>query len=133
MRGIDLIVVHCSDSDNPAHDDVSVINQWHLERGFSGVGYHYFIKNNGDIQKGRPDEKIGAHVKGCNKSSLGVCLHGRKRFTKEQFKSLQTLLVKLIIEYGLTSTSVKEHNKLDKTKTCPNFIINEELRALQGE
>ena len=89
MRKINKIIVHCSDSDIESHNDISVVEDWHKERGFKTVGYHYFIKNDGSIQLGRPLEEIGAHCLNHNSDSIGICLAGRKNFSWQQFFTLK--------------------------------------------
>jgi hypothetical protein len=76
-----------------ASPDVSakVIDQWHKQRGFNGIGYHFVIRQNGKIEKGRSLAKNGAHAKGRN-SYIGICLTGYDVFTVAQVKSLITLL-----------------------------------------
>ena len=66
MREINKIIVHCSDSDVKAHDDISVIKGWYVnERNFNDVGYHFFFyKKDGTVQKGRDLATIGAQAKG---------------------------------------------------------------------
>ena len=76
MREIDKIFIHCSATPPHMHVDAKVIDKWHKERGWSGIGYHYVIKRDGQIELGRPIEKIGAHVKGHNKTSIGICYCG---------------------------------------------------------
>jgi N-acetylmuramoyl-L-alanine amidase len=120
------IVVHCSDSDRPNHDDISVIDQWHKERGWKGVGYHYFIRSNGEVQYGRHPSETGAHVSGHNSDSIGICLHGKKDFTHKQFQSLRTLIESL--DLVLNIKEVFGHRDFDKGKTCPNFDINQILK-----
>lgn len=73
-RSTSLIVLHHS-----ASPDVSAatIHAWHLARGWAGIGYHFVIRKNGDIERGRPLEMIGAHAgSGVNGSSIGICLSG---------------------------------------------------------
>lgn len=123
MRKINKIIVHCSDSDFASHDDISVIDNWHKARGWVGVGYHYFIKSDGTVQKGRPDEAQGAHVSGHNHDSIGICLHGRKTFTDAQFYSLKALLYDLMIRHNLRTTDIYGHRDFDSKKTCPNFDV----------
>ena len=66
MRAISLIVVHCSatreDKSFTEHD----LDVCHRRRGFNGVGYHFYIRKNGDIKSTRPLERIGAHARGFN-------------------------------------------------------------------
>ena len=84
MRPIDTIVVHCSDSD---FGSAALVDEWHRGYGWKCIGYHYVILNgvrsaggeylqwvDGVIEKGRPESEIGAHVKGHNGTSLGICL-----------------------------------------------------------
>lgn len=142
MRAINLIIFHCSDSDRPNHDDISVIAQWHSERGWVGpdkingtqddVGYHYFIKKNGAYQKGRPDDAIGAHCKGYNANSIGICLSGKNDFTDAQFLMAAKLAKELMSKYNLKITDILGHNELEKTKTCPNFKLEEIFKRINS-
>jgi len=72
MRRITKIILHCTAT--PEGRDVSVdeIRQWHLDRGWSDIGYHYVIDINGNLQDGRPLTRAGAHVRGYNKGSIGI-------------------------------------------------------------
>ena len=60
MRKINLIVIHCSDTYARMDIGVNEIRQWHLQRGFNDIGYHYVIRRDGAIEQGRPIEKPGA-------------------------------------------------------------------------
>jgi N-acetylmuramoyl-L-alanine amidase len=107
MRKIDLIVIHCSatreDRDFTEHD-LEVV---HRRRGFNGIGYHFYIRKNGDIKTTRPIEKIGAHVKGYNAHSIGICYEGgldakgkpKDTRTLWQKHSLQVLIKALQLDY----------------------------------
>jgi N-acetylmuramoyl-L-alanine amidase len=125
---IEYLVLHCSASNLVAHDDIKIIDQWHKDRGFKGVGYHFFIKRDGEIQKGRPlDEdpileanEVGAHTLGINKRSIGVCLSGLQEsdFTPDQFAAL-TGLIKHLLE--TMDFKIAGHNYFTDLKSCPNF------------
>ncbi|MBP1615359.1 MAG: putative N-acetylmuramoyl-L-alanine amidase [Bacteroidetes bacterium] len=107
MRKIDLIVIHCSatreDRDFTEHD-LEVV---HRRRGFNGIGYHFYIRKNGDIKTTRPIEKIGAHVKGYNAHTIGICYEGgldakgkpKDTRTLWQKHSLQVLIKALQLDY----------------------------------
>lgn len=123
MREIDTIIIHCSDSDRKSHDDISVIRKWHKEKGWSDVGYHKFIKTTGEIQDGRPEYEIGAHTQGHNKSSIGICLHGKGEPTQEQKDALETLLIDLCSRYELEKTDIYPHRYFNKDKTCPGWDL----------
>lgn len=124
---INILILHCSDSDIDAHDSIKVIDAWHKENGWSGVGYQYFIRGDGIIEKGRPENKIGAHVKGFNKGSIGICFHGSKHFTEAQMVSGGELLDELLMRYNLKVKDILHHNELDPHKTCPNFNFRERI------
>lgn len=127
MRDINLIVIHCSDSDHLHHDNVSAIRKWHVEEnGWSDIGYHYFIQKSGRLNICRPISVKGAHVKAYNSTSIGVCLSGKdiKRFTSAQLDTLDSLLLNLIRIFDLDVFDVVGHCELDKNKTCPNISID---------
>ena len=121
-RNINLIVWHCSDSDNPNHDNVETITKWHIERGFATIGYHFLITKDGRVHKGRDLDAIGAHVKGHNSRSIGICLTGKTKFSKEQKTALKELTERLLDSYNLDWDNVKLHNELDVNKTCPRGL-----------
>ena len=58
------------------------IDEWHKNNGWSGIGYHYFVRKDGSIYRGRPEWALGAHVSGMNNCSLGICAEGD--YDKEQ-------------------------------------------------
>lgn len=133
MRPIRTIIIHCSDSD---FGDAKTIDAWHRERGWTGIGYHAVITNgclkhgetynpihDGVIQPGRPVESIGAHCKGHNADSIGICLIGTHFFTSKQLQSLQQLLRKHCAAYSIKPDSIHTHYEFDQGKTCPNIDI----------
>ena len=107
MRFINLIVVHCSatrcDRCYTEHD----LTTDHLRRGFSGAGYHFYIRKNGDIKTTREIERIGAHAKGHNQNSIGICYeggldcHGHPADTRTEWQkhSLRVLILALLKDY----------------------------------
>ena len=129
MRKIDLIVVHCSDSDDSLDIGLKQIKEWHTlpppkGNGWSDVGYHFIIRRNGKIELGRKLSDIGAHVKGFNSRSIGICTVGRSRFTERQYRTLYGLLRALKREFKLGVDQVKGHYELDPNKTCPNLNMD---------
>ena len=81
-RDIKYIVVHCSDTPNNEKIGAKEIHEMHLSFGWDGIGYHKVINRNGIIENGRPEYWVGAHVKGKNDLSLGVCLIGKTNLLK---------------------------------------------------
>jgi N-acetylmuramoyl-L-alanine amidase len=132
MRKINKIIIHCSDS---SWGDAAAIDSWHKENGWDGIGYHYVItngnrrpgdkyskKDDGIIEKGRNIEKAGAHCKGHNKDSIGICLIGIAHFTAKQLcEALPSLLLELMKKHKITADCVYTHHEFDSRKTCPNI------------
>ena len=73
MRKIDLIVIHCSATRADRSLTPDDLETQHRRRGFNGTGYHYYIRKDGTVHLTRPIERIGAHVKGFNLNSVGIC------------------------------------------------------------
>lgn len=120
-RVVNRVFLHCSASDNPLHDDVSVITQWHNERGFDGCGYHYFIQRNGEVQVGRDLEKTPAAQQGHNMGTIAICLHGLtlEKFSQAQFDSCK-ILCDMIDDAYLHNVTFHGHKEVAK-KECPVF------------
>lgn len=76
MRQINKIVVHCSATKEGQNISRDTIRQWHLDRGWRDIGYHFVIELDGSIHPGRPLEEQGAHVRGHNADSIGICYVG---------------------------------------------------------
>jgi hypothetical protein len=138
MRDIDEIIVHCSATrpdwmaDSSAGDKVSEIKRWHVQdNGWSDIGYHFIIDRSGIVVKGRPLDKAGAHVRGRNSHSVGICLIGgfggsendkfTDNFTPEQATALRNLIDRLKRDYP-TIKVVSGHNQY-AAKACPCFNV----------
>lgn len=121
-KEISLLVVHCSDTDNNQDLSAIDIHKMHLGFGWDGIGYHKVIRRSGKVENGRPEYWIGAHVKGRNDISLGVCLIGKNKFTKKQFISLEQVLKKWKILHP--NAKIVGHRDAGNTsKSCPNFDV----------
>lgn len=107
MRKINAIVLHCSATIEGHDIDIKLIDEWHRKRGWRKVGYHYVIKLDGTIQKGRAESEIGAHVKGHNSDTIGICYIGgldkglkpKDTRTEAQKQSLLSLIKGLKLRY----------------------------------
>jgi hypothetical protein len=140
MPRLKNIFLHCSSS---PWGDVLTFDIWHKRRGWSGVGYHYVILNgrpfadvdyweflDGQIEPGRhldddpifEEDEVGAHVAGRNRSSIGICLVGKKTFTDAQLQTAKKLLLKLLDHFDLKIEDILGHYEDPHTeKTCPNI------------
>lgn len=130
MRKITRIVIHCSATPPTMNIGVEEIRQWHIARGWSDIGYHYVITRNGTVEPGRPIKRPGAHVKGHNRDSIGICLVGGinekgkpdSNFTFAQFLQLDNLICRLEEEYG--KLEILGHRDLPEvSKDCPCFDV----------
>lgn len=136
MRTINKLIVHCSATREGQDITVDTIRDWHLKRGWSDIGYHYVVKLDGTIETGRSVELMGAHVKGHNKDSIGICYIGgveadgktpKDTRTDKQKDSLLNLLVTLKHVYG--DISVYGHRDFS-TKACPSFDATSEYKNI---
>ena len=126
---VKFIIVHCAYTPPDMDIGVKDIDRWHRERGWMGCGYHLVIKRDGTVEQGRELNRQGAHVKGQNTRSVGICLVGGKRpkskapeinYTDEQMAALRLTIDNLIAE-KFPAATVKGHTDFDKGKTCQDF------------
>ena len=131
MRNIDKIIIHCSATKEGNNVTASTIDQWHKDRGWRCIGYHYVVALDGTIEYGRSIYETGAHVKNQNEGSIGVCYIGglgssmeaKDTRTQEQKESLLLLLKTLKKMHP--SATIHGHNEFS-AKACPCFNANEE-------
>jgi len=119
-RIVSNVFVHCSASDKPEDDDVAVITAWHLARGFSTIGYHFFIHKDGEVEAGRNIELAPAAQQGHNTGSIAICVHGLEDFTDESLESLRKLCEVINIAYDKRLT-FHGHCEVNPNKTCPVY------------
>jgi N-acetyl-anhydromuramyl-L-alanine amidase AmpD len=127
MRDINRIVVHHSGT--AKETTVHSIRNSHMNvRGWRDIGYHYIIEKNGALRLGRPDWMIGAHVKGKNRDSIGICVTGDCRIMGNgapldvQKETLFTLLEDLMIRYP--GAEIATHKELART-LCPGELLKQ--------
>jgi N-acetylmuramoyl-L-alanine amidase len=137
MRQIKYIIIHCSATKAGQDFCAKDIKKWHLERGFSDIGYHKIIDLNGTVEPGRSEEIPGAHCKGYNANSIGICYIGgldengkpADTRTEAQKKSL----LKLIKSYKLRFPNAKVVGHRDMPnvhKACPCFDAKKEYENI---
>lgn len=129
MRKINRIILHYSATYDDMDIGVAEIDKMHRDRGWKGVGYHYVIRLNGRIEKGRDEAEIGAHVSGHNVDSIGICCVGGTRRATGPSKGFDTrtdaqkaatvrLVKDLLTRYP--NAKVLGHRDLAPTQ-CPGF------------
>ena len=107
------------------------MDRWHKDRGWRCIGYHYVVRIDGSIEYGRPVQDIGAHVKGRNKHSIGVCYIGgldadmepKDTRTQDQKESLLYLLKTLKRLHP--EATIHGHREF-ANKACPCFDAHKE-------
>ena len=125
----DLIIVHCSAT--PASMDVTaaIIDGWHRQLGWMGIGYHFLIRRDGTVESGRTIDEPGAHAEGYNNRSVGICLAGgtkadaktpENNFTPEQFAALAKLILECLVSYP--GCEILGHCAVSH-KACPCFDV----------
>lgn len=134
MRDINKIIIHCSATAAGQRVTVEQIRGWHTARGWSDIGYHYVIYLDGSVHVGRPLTKIGAHTKGHNHDSIGICYIGgvdandinkaQDTRTHEQKVALRALVNGLKGIYP--SATIHGHNEF-ANKACPSFDVQSEF------
>jgi N-acetylmuramoyl-L-alanine amidase len=156
MREITHIVMHCTATPGTADIGAAEVNRWHLQRGWSGIGYHFVIRRNGTVEAGRPIERKGAHVAGFNAKSVGISLAGGvasdgatpvDNFTQDQLVAARDLVLDLMATYRIPRDNVMGHKEVianithGSPKACPVFsmdgfrdmVAERELAGVDGE
>lgn len=123
-----FITLHCSATRPSQIAGVKEIRAWHKKKGWADIGYHFVVRRDGRVEKGRPINRIGAHVQGWNRNNIGICLEGgindklqpANNFTREQWRALKPLVA------GLRKTAQRArivgHRDFPNVhKACPCF------------
>lgn len=137
MRAVTQLVIHCSATKANVDENITLpgedigareIRRWHQRQGYSDIGYHYVIRRDGRVEIGRPLERAGAHVKGHNATSVGICLVGgldergraENNFEPAQWVSLRELLKDLLRRFP--GAEILGHRDFPGVKKdCPCF------------
>lgn len=115
-RRTDEVILHHAEASSATVWD---INDWHLNNGWTGIGYHYYIRKDGSVYRGRPEWALGAHAVGHNDCSIGICCEGAymtETMPAAQLASLKALLRDIMERYG--TLALKRHRDVNST-SCP--------------
>lgn len=118
------IILHHADASNCTAED---IDRWHKKNGWTCIGYHFFVKKDGTIYRGRQENSVGAHAGGANSNSIGICFEGRyetEQMPNAQVEAGKELVAYLKNKYGISK--VQKHSDVCST-SCPgkNFRFDE--------
>jgi len=146
-KATDFIIIHCAATKPSMDIGAKEIDRWHRERGWLGIGYHWVIRRDGTVERGRDVDQVGAHAKGFNDKSVGICLVGgihetlikdrhpkpEANFTPEQWEALDVLVDQMLGMYP--GAEVIGHNEV-ADKACPAFNVQDWLadrKVSEGE
>lgn len=130
MREIKKLIIHCSATKPSMDIGAEDIRGWHKGKGWDDIGYHYVIRRNGKVEKGRDVSIAGAHAKGHNFNSIGICLVGGiddnskadDNYNLKQYNALIQLISFLEITFPIDD--VLGHRDLPSVnKSCPCFDV----------
>lgn len=129
------IILHCTASVEGVDYTIPAIHNYHLSKGWAGIGYNYVIDINGLVWEGRPEDCVGAHVSGHNSKSIGVCYVGgldKNKKAKDtrnakQLKSMVELCRYLHQKYP--KATFHGHYDFDN-KACPCFNVKEWIESI---
>lgn len=112
------------------------IDEWHKANGWSGIGYHFFVRKNGEIYRGRPIDALGAHVQGMNYCSIGICAEGDyhnkdKVMPEAQKKSIKELIAYLKTVYN--GAKVVGHKEIGDSDCPGRYYPLEEMKKYDKE
>lgn len=136
-RKINLIVVHCTATEEGKDYSVEWIRRVHKKKGWSDIGYHYVIYRDGSLHEGRNINLVGTHARGYNTGSIGVVYvggcpkgdthHNKDTRTEAQKKTMLALLKKLRTLYPYAK--IVGHKDVNATG-CPSFNAKDEYKAI---
>lgn len=95
----DEIILHHAEAKSASVEEV---NRWHLERGWTGIGYHFYIRKDGKVYRGRPEWAVGAHAQGHNSRAIGICCEGSymtETMPAAQLAALKALIAEMMAKY----------------------------------
>lgn len=133
-RHVDQIILHCTATPEGEEFSNAQIKACHLARGFSDIGYHYVIGLKGEVRPGRNESVAGAHCKGHNTQSIGVCYVGgcppqtdpnwKKKGKDTRTAAQRAALLKIVRELcaKYPGATVHGHNEF-ANKACPSFNV----------
>ena len=112
----DEIILHHAEASRASVEEV---NRWHLERGWTGIGYHFYIRKDGKVYRGRPEWTVGAHAQGHNSRAIGICVEGSymsETMPQAQLDALKDLIRAMMAKYP--GAKLLRHKDVNSTD-CP--------------
>jgi N-acetylmuramoyl-L-alanine amidase len=132
MSNPSKIIIHCAATPEGRHFTAADIDRWHKQRGWAGIGYHKVVLLDGTVERGRPDDQVGAHTRGHNSGSLAIVYIGgvdskgnpKDTRTPEQREALFHEVMEWMEQYDIPVENVYGHYEF-AAKACPSFDMDE--------
>jgi len=137
-RNVNELIWHCTATPEGRDFTVAQIDQWHKQRGWSGIGYHIVVYRDGSIHAGRSVNRVGAHVRGRNRNTIGavyvggVDSRGKAKDTRTAAQKKAMLELTKLITQDKRIKTISGHNQY-AAKACPSFDVRkDELGNIPG-
>ena len=132
MQEVEGIVLH--NSGVTVLQSVETIHNYHKNKGWAGIGYHYYVRKDGSVYRGRPESMAGAHCPSVNSTSIGICAEGNfneENMTDVQKQAIIDLIKDIKSRYNIKW--IKGHREILAT-SCPgtNFPLGEIVNAVEN-
>ncbi|MBZ9635570.1 peptidoglycan recognition family protein [Clostridium sp. FP1] len=120
-----MIVLHHLEAKSA---EVTDIHSWHIGNGWTGIGYHYYVKKDGRIFRGRPEKAQGSHCPGANRCSIAICAEGdfmTETMNNVQKQTIVNLCKDICKRYEFKD--IKGHKDVPYSTDCPgiNYPLSE--------
>lgn len=109
------LIIHHAAGNGP----VEGIHNYHLSKGWAGIAYHYYIRKDGTIYRGRPENMRGGHTTNWNWCSIGICFEGNfevELMNEAQIEAGRQLIADIVKRYP--NITVGQHKEFQQT-SCP--------------
>ena len=134
LKEVKYLVVHCTATQLSQRVSVEDLDSWHKAKGWSGIGYHWYIDRDGHIFPGRSENEVGAHVNHC---SIGICYEGginekgEDDDTRTEKQKAALLFILKDLKKSYPKAIILGHRDFKGvTKKCPCFDAMEEYRDI---
>lgn len=128
------IILHCSASKEGKNVTVEQIHKMHIDRGFSGIGYNYYIDYYGNIYEGRPEDCVGAHTTNHNSKAIGICYcggldkNGKAKDTRTPEQLAAMIWLCRLMHKKYPNATFHGHCEF-ANKACPCFNVKEWIKT----
>lgn len=134
------IIIHHTGGEIDIDAGAEQIHQWHLAKKWAGIGYHFVIRKDGTIERGRPIQTVGSHAYKNNADSIGIHLSGQFNLvqpTERQIESAAILIANLCVDFDIPTDRkhIIGHDECynGSGKGCPGIYLQRQLDTISGK